>query len=70
VLARGLLQREYLTVGYLVELMRAAGTEVTTWEPGTELSGPVTFLGLYAPEALPVATEVITLDRLNQLIQA
>ncbi len=70
VLARGLLQREYLTVGYVVELMRAAGAEVTTWEPGAELDGPVTFLGLHAPETVPDGTEVITLDRLNQLIPA
>ncbi|QWF85679.1 hypothetical protein [Amycolatopsis sp. CA-230715] len=70
VLARGLLQRDYLTVGHLVELMRAAGTEVTAWEPGTELDGPVTFLGMHAPETLPDGTEVITSDRLNQLIPA
>ncbi|MGW0523793.1 hypothetical protein [Crossiella sp. NPDC003009] len=30
-LARGLFQREYLTVGYLVQLLRAAGTTVTPW---------------------------------------
>ncbi len=65
VLARGLLQREYLTVGYLVEVMRTAGTMVTAWEPGAELDGPVTFLGLHAPETVPDGTEVITLDRPN-----
>ncbi|UJW28853.1 hypothetical protein L3Q67_26825 [Saccharothrix sp. AJ9571] len=70
VLARGLLQRDYLTVGYLVELMRATGTEITTWESGTKLDAPVTFLGMHAPEALPDGSEVITLDRLNQLIPA
>jgi hypothetical protein len=70
VLARGLLQRDYLTVGHLVELMRAAGTEVMLWEPGTEPAGPVTYLGVHAPEDLPAGSEVITLDRLNQLIPA
>ncbi|QXV57395.1 hypothetical protein [Amycolatopsis sp. TNS106] len=69
-LARGVLQRDYLTVGYLVDLMRAAGTEVTIWDLGAELNGPVTFLGSQAPENLPEGTEVITLDRLNQLIPA
>ncbi|MFK0244567.1 hypothetical protein ACIQUM_07700 [Amycolatopsis azurea] len=70
VLARGLLQRDYLTVGYLVELMRAAGTEVITWVPGAVLDGPATFLGMQAPENLPDGAEVITLERLNQLIPA
>ncbi|MET9265289.1 hypothetical protein [Amycolatopsis sp. NPDC004079] len=69
-LARGLLRRDYLTVGHLVELMRAAGTDITAWEPGTDLDGPLTFLGMQAPEGLPVDAEVITLDRLNQLIPA
>ncbi|GAA4550898.1 TerD family protein [Amycolatopsis samaneae] len=70
VLARGLLRRDYLTVGYLVDLMRAAGTEVTTWEPGTPTDEPVTFLGIHEPEHLPEGSEVITLDRLNRLIPA
>lgn len=68
-LARGLVQRDYLTVGYLVGLMRSSGTEISTWEPGIELAAPVTFLGVHAPdELLPEESEKITLEQLNQLI--
>ncbi|HEX6360662.1 hypothetical protein [Actinophytocola sp.] len=65
-LARGLVNREYLTVRYLVDLLRAK--EIINWEPGTRLAEPVTFLGLHRPEDLPEGSTVITLDRLNQLI--
>jgi len=69
-LAQGLLGRDYLTVAYLVELLRAAGTTVTTWAPGMELRGPVTFIGAEPPEGLPGGSEVITPDRLNRLVPA
>lgn len=67
-LVRGMLRRRYLTVAHLVGLMRAAGTEVAEWEPGTELGGPVTFLGVHQPDGLPAGSEVITLDRLKRLV--
>jgi hypothetical protein len=70
VLARGVLERDYLTVGYVVELLRAAGTTVTMWTPEVELDTPVTFIGAHHPEGLPHGSDVITVDRLNQLIPA
>jgi hypothetical protein len=68
VLARGLVRREYLTVRYLVDLLRAE--EVTTWTPDIHLTEPVTFLGPHRPENLPEGSTAITLDRLNELIPA
>ena len=67
VLIRGLVRRRYLTVAYLVELMRGAGTVVTTSE---QFDGPVTYVGLRRPEGLPEGSTVITLDTLNQLVPA
>jgi hypothetical protein len=66
VLARGLVDREYLTVRYLVDLLRAES--VVEWAPGLRFDKPVTFLGPHRPEGLPEGSTVITLDRLNQLI--
>jgi hypothetical protein len=67
VLVRGLVRRRYLTVGYLVELMRGAGTVVTTPE---RCDGPVTYIGLHRPEGLPEGSTVITLETLSQLVPA
>ncbi len=59
VLARGLVERKYLTVGYLLGLMR-----------DTDASAPVTYVGLQRPEGLPEGSTVITLETLNRLIPA
>lgn len=67
-LARGVLAREYLTVGYLVDLLRASGTRVTVWDPAATVDGPVTFVGVHAPEGLPDGSDVITVERLNELV--
>lgn len=65
-LARALVRREYLTVSYLVDLLRAEN--VMAWDPGVRLDEPVTFLGTHRPDGLPEGSTVITLDRLDQLI--
>jgi len=67
-LARAIGDRDYLTVAYLVELLRGKTGSLTTWAPGVRLNEPVTFLGVHRPDGLPDGSEVITLDRLNQLI--
>src|SRR5437763_846100 len=64
VLARGLVQRQYLTVGYLVDLLRAGGTAVSMWAPDQHLDGPLTFLGLHQLESFSDGAEVIMLERL------
>lgn len=66
-LARGMADREYLTVRYVVDLLRAA-SEVTSWEPGMSWEEPVTFLGPHRPEGLPAGSTAITLGELSQLI--
>jgi len=68
VLARGMVRRKYLTIGYLVGLMR--DTEVTVWEPGARVEEPVTYVGLHRPEGLPAGSTVITLETLNRLVPA
>jgi hypothetical protein len=69
-LVRGLVRRKYLTVRYLVDLLRAAGTTVTEWTPELRTDEPVTYVGLEPPEGLPRSASVITLDTLNRLIPA
>ncbi|MEU4624733.1 hypothetical protein AB0G04_32765 [Actinoplanes sp. NPDC023801] len=63
---RALIERRYLTVAYLVDLWRARA-EVATWD-GRLPDEPVTFIGLEAPEGLPPGSDVISLDRLTELI--
>ncbi|OWV05623.1 hypothetical protein B5D80_17665 [Micromonospora wenchangensis] len=63
---RALVERRYLTVSYLVDRWRARA-EVTTWN-GRPPDGPVTFVGIEAPENLPDGSEAFTLGRLNELI--
>jgi hypothetical protein len=81
-LARSVVEREYLRVGYLADLWRRKGCEVTYVArdgsvrggdsvPGPASEGePVTYLGLEPPADLPAGSEVFTLDRLGDLIPA
>jgi hypothetical protein len=66
-LTRAVLEREYLTVGYLADLARARGSAVTGWD-GTIPAEPVTFIGLEQPEGLAPGSRIIALRNLADLI--
>jgi hypothetical protein len=63
---RSILGRDYPTVGDLVELM-ARDAEVAQFD-GQPLDGPMTYIGVERPDGLPEGSEVITLDRLGELV--
>ncbi|WP_326549780.1 hypothetical protein [Micromonospora sp. NBC_01813] len=63
---RALIERRYLTLSYLVERWRTRA-EVRMWN-GRLPDGPVTFVGIEAPEGLPTGSDVYTLDRFSELI--
>jgi hypothetical protein len=67
-LARSVVEREYLRVGYLADLWRRKGCEVLDAVPDD--GGPVTWIGLEQPAGLPAGSEVFTLDQLGDLIPA
>jgi hypothetical protein len=67
-LTRAILGRRYLTVGHLVDLAAAKAGSCVPYEPGMELDGPVTFVGIERPEGLPDGSDVFTLDRHNELV--
>jgi hypothetical protein len=67
-LARSVVEREYLRVGYLADLWRRKGCEVLDTVPDD--GEPVTWIGLEQPGRLPEGSEVFTLDRLGDLIPA
>ncbi len=67
-LARSVVEREYLRVGYLADLWRRKGCEVLDAVPDD--GEPVTWIGLEQPGGLPAGSEVFTLDRLGDLIPA
>jgi hypothetical protein len=67
-LARAIIERDYLTMGYLVDLLSVKAGSVTMLKPGMKFEEPVAFLGLDRPDGLPEGSTVITRDKLNQLI--
>ncbi|MCX5208481.1 hypothetical protein OG689_04085 [Kitasatospora sp. NBC_00240] len=67
-LLRGVVEREYLTVRYLADLMAGAGTVVTRWDGGAVPDGPVTYIGLERPAGLHPASVVVTPENLRDLI--
>jgi hypothetical protein len=70
-LTRAIIERDYLRVRYVVDLMAGKAGQVTAWEPGCAVGeDPVTFIGLEEPEGLPEGSEVFTLNRLRELIPA
>lgn len=62
-LVRSILGRRYLTVGDLVAL--SGPYELYD---GQGFDGPVTYLGIERPDGLPEGSEVITLNRLAELV--
>ena len=68
-LARSVVEREYLRVGYLADLWRRAGAEVLDAVPGIRRRAGDLHRAR-APRAAAGRLEVFTLDRLGDLIPA
>ncbi|WP_262403515.1 hypothetical protein [Actinomadura sp. CNU-125] len=67
-LTRAVIERRYLTVRHLVDLMTPA--ELTMLDGVPVPAGPVTFIGLARPEGLHEDSTVYTLENLRDLIPA
>jgi hypothetical protein len=67
-LARTIVERDYLTLDYLVEMLATRADRVTPWREEDVYDAPVTFIGVTRPENLPEGSEAYTLDRWNQLV--
>ena len=68
-LTRAIVDRDYLRVSYITDLMAVKAGRVTAYEPGCALGqDPVTFVGLEQPEGLPEGSAVFTLNRLRDLV--
>ncbi|WP_435058295.1 hypothetical protein [Streptomyces sp. bgisy060] len=65
---RALVEREQLTVGYLIDLMSRGTTVTELWDGGPVPDGPVTYIGLERPEGLHPDSRVITLENLRDVI--
>lgn len=65
---RALVEREQLTVGYLIDLMARDTTVMDLWDGGPVPDEPVTYIGLERPEGLHPDSRVITLENLRDLI--
>ncbi len=64
-LLRGIVEREQLTVRWLLDLMRA---EVTVWDGTSVPEGPVTYIGMQRPEGLHPESRVLTPENLRDVI--
>jgi hypothetical protein len=67
-LVRDIAARRYLTVRYLVDLLRADGVKMHHELP--QGAGPVTYFGFDAPEDLPEGSRVVTPRNLLGLVPA
>jgi hypothetical protein len=65
---RAVVERDYLTVRYLVGLMSDGVTAVDLWDGGPAPDEPVTYIGLERPEHLHPDSRVITVENLRDLI--
>ncbi|MFJ8050695.1 TerD family protein [Streptomyces luteogriseus] len=67
---RALVEREQLTMRYLIDLMPRDTTAVDLWDGETVPEEPVTYIGLERPEGLHPDSRIITLENLRDLIPA
>ncbi|MFF2348559.1 hypothetical protein ACFVVL_02140 [Kitasatospora sp. NPDC058115] len=67
-LLRGVVEREYLTVRHLTDLMRQRAATVALWDGAEVPAGPVTYIGLERPEGLHPDSRVVTPENLRDLI--
>ncbi|MEU7469476.1 hypothetical protein AB0A94_13210 [Streptomyces sp. NPDC044984] len=65
---RAVVEREYLTVRYLADLMSGGTTAVELWDGGPVPDEPVMYIGLERPEGLHPESRVVTLENLRDLI--
>ncbi|MFE7841729.1 TerD family protein [Streptomyces sp. NPDC057474] len=65
---RAVVEREQLTVGYLIGLMSGDTTAVDLWDGEPVPDEPVTYIGLGRPEGLHPDSRIITLENLRDLI--
>ncbi|MFB7085537.1 hypothetical protein [Streptomyces sp. NPDC056296] len=65
---RALVEREQLTIGYLIDLMSRETTALDLWDGGPVPEEPVTYIGLERPEGLHPDSRVVTLENLRDLI--
>ncbi|MDX3642843.1 TerD family protein [Streptomyces sp. MB09-02B] len=65
---RAVVEREQLTVGYLIDLMSREATVMDLWDGVSVPDEPVTYIGLERPEGLHPDSRVITLENLRDLV--
>lgn len=67
-LLRGIVEREQLTVRYLIDLMARSATATTVWDGTAVPDGPVTYIGLERPDGLHPDSRIVTPENLRDLI--
>lgn len=70
-LAQSIVERQYLPIAYLLDLMRRKSKSFAWYGDGEMMENqPVVYVGLEDPEGLPEGSTVVTLNKLQDLIPA
>jgi hypothetical protein len=69
-MVQGIVNRDYLNVGFLVNLLNRKSTNYLELDniKSINIDEPITYIGLEQPENLPKGSKVITLNNLHELI--
>jgi stress response protein SCP2 len=68
-LVRAIVQRQYVSVGYLADLL-SRKADNSSWYEGQELTEPITYIGIEIPEGIPPGSKLISLSNLPDIIPA
>lgn len=68
-LARAIVEREYIYMSYVVNLLRAKCAEVKYTSGNIATDNPIIYIGLTVPENLPKGSKVYTLSNLHEIVK-
>lgn len=68
--ARAVVERRYLRLSYIEDLLRQRGTSIEEWPVPLDPSTPISYLGLNIPEDLPAGSTAYTLSNLTDLLNS
>ena len=67
---QSIVERKYLCIGYLIDLLASKSKSFSWYEEGQKISDNTTFIGLNIPEGLPDDTEVFTVNNIQGILPA
>jgi len=69
-IARTIVERRYLRLSYIEDLLRLRGTPIEEWPVSLDPGTPISYLGLNVPDDLPAGSTTYTLKNLTDLLNS